>query len=346
MNPVVDNVRNSLSDSSMWALTQLSGCPVVSLSIDSITVGDTPRASGEIGTHARMLAELTDALPPIVVHKPSTRVIDGAHRVHAARLRGQETISALVYSGPLEDAFVLAVRLNTHHGLPLSREDRTSATARIVKSHPQWSDRMVASIVGLAPGTVSSIRRRTVGKDLETDSRLGRDGRRRPVNSAEGRLRARQLWGMRPNATAREIAKEAGVSAATALNVRHRLEVEHNSLPTCQPVDGESTSTTKPHDIPRPRNTSQPTDRNRDTTGALASLMKDPSIRLNDTGRFLLRLLEMNSAGAASWDRITAQIPAHSTGLVAELAHQYAQMWSNIASQLDRQNRRSRPPTV
>jgi len=86
-------------------------------------------------------------------------IIDGVHRVQAAILRGQKEIDAEFVDGSSEDAFVLAVRVNVDHGLPLSLADRKAAAERILDTHPDWSDRAIAAAVGLSHKTVGAIRR-------------------------------------------------------------------------------------------------------------------------------------------------------------------------------------------
>ncbi len=127
--------------------------------VSALQDADSPRISGEDAEHVRRLAEVAQ-WPPITVHRPSMRVIDGMHRLNAARLRGQGEIEVRFFDGTAPEAFVLAVRLNTRHGLPLSLSDRKAAADRILASHPQWSDRLVASVTGLAAKTVAEIRRR------------------------------------------------------------------------------------------------------------------------------------------------------------------------------------------
>ncbi|MFD1048734.1 serine hydrolase, partial [Kibdelosporangium lantanae] len=91
--------------------------------IDSLLPADSPRLSGESMEHARMLAASEAELPPIVVHRPTRRVIDGMHRLKAAALRGQDDILVRFYEGDDEDAFIVAVETNIAHGLPLSLAD-------------------------------------------------------------------------------------------------------------------------------------------------------------------------------------------------------------------------------
>jgi hypothetical protein len=64
----------------------------VVLSISSLLLDDSPRHDGENDEHVHVLTESEEQLPPIVVHGPSRRVIDGRHRVRAAVMRGDDKI--------------------------------------------------------------------------------------------------------------------------------------------------------------------------------------------------------------------------------------------------------------
>jgi hypothetical protein len=140
-------------------------------------------------------------------------------------MRGEEKIEAKIYHGTDDDAFVFAVRLNVAHGLPLTRADRTAATLRIIESRPQWSDRMIATVVGLSAGTVAKVRRRSTAQNAQSNLRVGKDGRVRPVNSAVGRMKAAELLDEKPTSPIRAIAKEARVSPSTVHDVQQRLRV-------------------------------------------------------------------------------------------------------------------------
>ncbi|MGH3782982.1 MAG: ParB N-terminal domain-containing protein [Pseudonocardiaceae bacterium] len=146
------------------------------LQISTLLLDDSPRQDGEDNEHVRVLAESEESLPPIVVHGQTMRVIDGIHRIRAAVMRGEEEITAKIYHGTDDDAFVLAVRMNIAHGLPLSRADRTAAAVRIIGSHPQWSNRMVATVTGLSAGTISTVRRRSTAQNAQSTTRVGKDG--------------------------------------------------------------------------------------------------------------------------------------------------------------------------
>jgi len=217
--------------------------PVEKLSISSLLRGDSPRLSGEDSEHIRALAQLDDRLPPIVVHRPTMRVIDGMHRLRAALLRGDRWIHARCFDGDAREAFVLAVQSNTAHGLPLTLADRSAAAARILRSYPHWSDRAVAAATGLSAATVAAIRHR--GSNCSApDSRIGLDGRARPLNSADGRRLASTLFVQSPGVSLREVARAAGISPATAQNVRDRLRRGEDPVPPKQRA-GERTDTSR-----------------------------------------------------------------------------------------------------
>lgn len=281
-----------------------------------------------------MLAESGEQLPPIVVHSPSMRVIDGIHRVRAAIMRGQKTISGKVYYGTDDDAFVLAVRMNITHGMPLTRSDRTAAVARIIQSHPQWSDRMIATAVGLSAGTVAKARQRSSAQNVQSTTRLGKDGRVRPVDHAAGRVKVAALLADDPTSSNRAIAHQAGVSSSTVHHVRQHLRasqhptLSHYKLPaTTQQTDTypRQTHTTAQHR----------TSTNRvDIAAILADLKKDPSLA-EDTAKSLIRCLDHYRVEIPWVNKIIERVPPHRASSVAQLAREYARVWAHLAAQLE-----------
>lgn len=195
------------------------------LPLAALCPGDSPRFTPLDEAHAAHLAALDAELPPILVHRPTLRVVDGAHRLRAAALRGEPTIAVEYVDGTPEAAFVRAVAANLTGGLPLSVAERKTATERIVRSRPEQSDRSIAQHVGLSAKTVGEIRRRCcTGAAVQSSIRVGRDGRLRPVNPDEGRRRVLKVISERPGASLREIAQAAGVSLGTAHGVRSRVD--------------------------------------------------------------------------------------------------------------------------
>lgn len=286
--------------------------PVATVAVAALRVSGSPRQGGENLEHIRILADTQADLPPIIVHRATMRVIDGVHRLRAARLRGQTDIAARFFDGSDNDAFVLAVSTNVAHGLPLSLTDRKSAAEHIVASHPHWSDRMIATVAGLSAATVARVRRDRA--EPEPTSRIGHDGRVRPVNSLERRRVARAILLSEPDLSLREVARRAGISPETARAVRGKL---HDSEP-------------RPTAVP---------DHRPDAAEIVRQLRNDPTLRFSETGRALLRLLDSRAVTADKWAAIAGNVPPHCRDAVAQVALECAQSWRMFAEQLERQSR-------
>lgn len=297
--------------------------PVASLLSDLST-----RVNGPNDEHIRLLAGMDDALPPIIVHRSTMQVIDGMHRLRAAALRGHTDIAVRFYDGSDRDAFVLAVQANIAHGLPLSLADRSAAARRIIRSYPEWSDRRVAAASGLAPRTVSSIRRRTAGGDSE-QARIGRDGRVRPLDSAGKRRLTEALIVDNPDASLRQIAREAGVAPSTVRIVRQRMHAGLDPVTERRQHQDEA-SATKPsivRSVPR----AVPIDRQ----AALQGLRKDPSVRFNEAGRMLLQWLDSSPHDAESVRRVVSNLPDHCFRTVLALVRENSRAWQDLVHQLE-----------
>ncbi|MFH8407409.1 ParB N-terminal domain-containing protein [Streptomyces sp. NPDC018019] len=313
---------------------------VVEVEIDSLSVAGSPRISGEDLEHIEMLAVAQVPLPPIIAHRATMRVIDGVHRLRAAQRRGDDKIAVRFFDGDEADAFVLAVESNITHGLPLSMADRKSAAERIIRSHPLWSDRMIASVTGIAPGTVAEIRRRVSGAAAAGRGRIGQDGRFRPLNGAEGRRLAGNLIAENPGLSLRQIARASGISPETARDVRNRLRrgeeplLKGRSRPARTSREQEPTG----HSGPRDGDAAAASARMpvQDRTVVVRRLKVDPALRFSETGRTLLRLLSIHTISAEEWDDIMANIPPHCSGIIAQLARECADIWADFAQRAER----------
>jgi hypothetical protein len=286
--------------------------------------------------HTRVLAEADVRLPPIIVHRDTMQVIDGVHRVQAARLRGERTIEALLIDGDAETAFVRAVEANISHGLPLSMADRRAAAERIIELYPDWSDRAVAASTGLGAGTVRAIRGRLADGFEQSGRRVGRDGRVRPLNAAEGRRRAAELIAERPDASLRAIASAAGVSVGTARDVRIRLQEGRNPVPSGlhiprpsgEPDDRECAGSDEGGQRPPSR---LPL---RAPSSILEGLRNDPALRYSERGRSIVRWLAAHLVDAEDSSRIAEYVPPHAIYPIMELAFGYAEAWQRLAEDL------------
>ncbi|MFD7341478.1 ParB and winged helix-turn-helix domain-containing protein [Streptomyces violascens] len=305
--------------------------PVAHVPISGLTTGNSPRSSGIDTERCRELAESGGEFPPIVVHRETMRVVDGAHRLRAAELRGDDVIAVRFFNGHARDAYVLSVEANTRHGLPLSRTERTTAAIRIIDSHPQWSDRAIGQVAGLSAHAIAALRKRSRERAAQSNSRIGRDGRVRPVSSAEGRRMAGKLMASDPKASLRQIADRVGLSPATVLDVRRRLDRGDDPVPAGRRTRAKPATPTAPQERA-----------SQDSLDVLLhNLAKDPALRFTDAGRLLLRWLHRQAVGAEEQVKLLDEVPAHCAVPVAFFVRRYAERWLEVAEQLER--RRCQP---
>ncbi|MEV7401850.1 ParB/RepB/Spo0J family partition protein [Streptomyces sp. NPDC091267] len=335
------------------------------VSISDLVTADSPRSESESIEHARVLAESGTELPPVIVHASTMRLIDGAHRVRAALIRGESEVAARFFDGSERDAFALAVAANVQHGLPLTRKERTDAAARVFASHPHWSDRAVAAVTGLSAHTIGRIRRRATVQGEQLHGRVGLDGRVRPLNSAENRLLAAEYLTTHPQASLREVAAASGLSPGTVRDVRKRLQCNEDPVPPAQrraitaraaapktaPTGPAAPAPSSPAAVPAPatvgapaappRAEGQPDARTTPRTQVqaatpLSALRRDPSLRHSETGRLLLRLLDNRLLSEVHGDELIEGLPPHSLGNVAAAARECARLWAEFSNRLDR----------
>lgn len=288
---------------------------------------DSLRSAGESEEHVRVLLESATALPPIIVHRPTMRVVDGMHRLRVALARGQEFTEVEFFDGAVEDAFVLAVEANTRHGLPLSHADRKAAAERVMEACPHRSDRWIALVSGLSPNTVSAIRRRSTGRDAQSNDRVGRDGRTRPVDSTAARRLAAELMAADPGSSLRDIAKRAGIAPSTALDVRNRLSKGMDVVPTRGEFRPQQA-------VPeRDRRGRSKADPNMDLSIVLENLRRDPSLRFSEAGRTLIRWLDVHSVDPNTIVPPEV-VPRHCLTTVAAVARHNARFWESFGDVL------------
>ncbi|WP_329570504.1 ParB/RepB/Spo0J family partition protein [Kitasatospora sp. NBC_01266] len=314
--------------------------------MDTVPVGllkpaDSPRLHGEDPDHIRLLAESDATLPPLLVHRGSMRVVDGMHRLRVAQLRGDTEVRVQYFDGTEFEAFIRAVQLNVTHGLPLTLADREAAAARIIESSDSWSDRAIARMTGLSAPTVGRIRAHHLpDHPIDTQARIGLDGRVRPLNSVAGRRRASELIDTEPTLSLREIAKRAGISVGTARDVRKRLGRGEDPIPA-RFLPGPATApavATGPHGHP-PAAAAPPSPSSMagTYTSNLNSLKNDPSLCLTSTGRFLLRWLSLHAISREKRAGLIKSLPAHSKSRIAGMAKYCSRWWAEFADDLEEQ---------
>jgi ParB-like chromosome segregation protein Spo0J len=307
--------------------------PTQFLPIRSLRPADSPRLEGEDIEHIQMLVGVETRLPPILVHRPTMRVIDGMHRLRAAQLRNDELIEVQFFDGSEQEAFVLGVKANITHGRPLSLSDRTTAAERIMVTHPAWSDRAIAAASGISARLVANLRRRLEAEVDDLDdvhARTGRDGRVRPLDSAEGRLRAAEFINKYPDASLRVVARNAGLSAATVRDVRQRIERGDSPVPSSRVRHRRGAAERAAPAAPP------------DMVGIEAlvdGLKADPSLRLTESGRRLLRWVLAKVLEPGEWREVSDGLPPHAAYVLVEVARRCATEWQGVAADLEQRTR-------
>ncbi|MFD5536621.1 winged helix-turn-helix transcriptional regulator [Streptomyces sp. NPDC127079] len=271
--------------------------------------------------HVQLLMDTEDELPPITVHRFTLEVIDGRHRVRAAIARGDTSIRARLFDGTEDDAFIHSIQANNAHGLPLTASDRRAAVARLLQACPEWSDRAIATTVGVSAQTVGKVRRSTVNF-TRLNGRVGRDGRVRPLSTAEGRRRAEEIMRARPDASLREVAREVGLSPGTVNDVRRRLR--EGKDPAMTKVSAAQSVQDRVVNRVSAESTSE-------AVLFWQQLSKDPSLNLTQLGRNLLTLLRAHRLD----EEVAESVPPHCVQKMAALAKQCSITWGAIAERLE-----------
>lgn len=310
----------------------------VSIPVSSLLPGDSPRLAGENPEHVQLLAAVQD-LPPILVHRRTMRVIDGMHRLRAAKLRGDETISVKFFEGDDKGAFLLSVNANIKHGLPLSLADREAAAIRILAIYQQWSDRAIAAATGLSPTTVSAIRQRSFVPAERESGRVGRDGRVRPVDGSAGRRRASEVIAMKPDASLRAIAREAGVSVGTARDVCERLRAGRDPVLTPQRSTAKERGPSVDGAVESQRYRIGSALQSIDWRSVRSNLSRDPAVKYAENGRALVRWIDGHVVEPVEWCGLIDAVPPHWRNSVAELARSCAGAWLELAQELEQKAR-------
>lgn len=312
-----------------------AAAPVV-LDIQDLTLGPALRAVALDPQHVAVLADVAVPLPPIVVQRTGLRVLDGVHRVRAAVLRGDTRITARLFDGTDDDAYLLALRCNITHGLPLTLTDRKAAAVCVLAAHPDWSDRAVAVAVGLSDKTVAAVRRGATAEIPQSTARIGADGRVRPLDGDHRRRLAADLLAAHPASPLREIAVAAGISVGTARDVRARVGRGEDPVPLRRRPESR-----EPGDQGQARRGGRAVVEPRTRLAVVRRLRDDPSVRFSSAGRNVVRWLSTTVVGPARWQELLDAIPLHWVEVVADLARGCAQEWQDFAAACDERVRRA-----
>jgi hypothetical protein len=194
----------------------------IELEVKLLKTGLSPRFGEQDLDHARALANCLDDCPPILVQRNTFVIIDGVHRLLAARMLNRRTILARYFDGSHEDAVLQAIKANVAHGKPLTLAEREWAAKSVLQTRSDLSNRLVGDVCGLSDKTVGRLRR-SIAEVQQSATRVGRDGRRRPARPQQIRAAIAAALTEAPNMSASDIAYALSTSASTVRDVRQRL---------------------------------------------------------------------------------------------------------------------------
>ena len=298
------------------------------LALSDLIVGRSLRSTGLDVEHVAVLAERPEEWPPIVVSRADRSVVDGQHRVAAARQLGLDRIRAIWFDGSADDAYVEFVRCNVGHGLPLSLDERRAAVRRILRTHADRSDRGIAELCGVSPKTVARVRDE-LGDEGMTEmaaTRVGRDGRSRPVDAAAMRQRIAEELDRFPHASLREIARRVGASPETVRSVRNRHGLVGRRAQDERVTTSDAEATvlallTRTRSEPR-------------------AWQDDAALSTRDGGDQFVEWFDTTTVDDADAWRHLGVVPLSRTYEVADEARRRAAFWTSFAAQLEGQVRR------
>jgi hypothetical protein len=115
-------------------------------------------------------------------------LVDGFHRVEAARKAGLTSIRARVYRGSLRDAILRAAGANARHGLRRTNADKRKAVEALLRDTEwsAWSDREIAARCSVSDRFVNKLRAELSanGSQMPATRKAIRGGREYTVNTA------------------------------------------------------------------------------------------------------------------------------------------------------------------
>jgi ParB-like chromosome segregation protein Spo0J len=286
--------------------------------LQQLRFGLSPRFTDPDPDHVAVLAGVMPQLPPVVVHAESMRVIDGVHRVLAARSLGHKTIKVVLFSGEDSDASIQAILYNIAHGKPLTLAERKAGAEKIVNAHPEWSDRRIAALCGLSPKTIPRLRQDATVESRPFRRRLGKDGKLHSTNPAEMRHRIAAAWEANPTASIRAIAAQTGAAQGTVRDVRARLQ--------------------RGDDILSPRLAEA---RRRQEQSSQAALTDDQALlSQQDSAAFVNWFDNQRLTEDADWMPFVDCVPISRVYEVADAARRCAQCWQRFATEVENRIRR------
>ena len=139
---------------------------IASILINDIEVATALQARVRMSEHvlqeyAALMMEGVDFPPVVLFDDGKTKyLVDGFHRIHAAKRIGRDRIQAEIHHGNKHEGFMYSLGVNAAHGLQRSNEDKRHCVMRLLDDfeYIDKSDREIADLCAVSHTFVGKIR--------------------------------------------------------------------------------------------------------------------------------------------------------------------------------------------
>jgi DNA-binding CsgD family transcriptional regulator len=294
------------------------------VAVSALPVGQRWRSGGLDERRVVTLAA-AGAVSPLLVRRVDHLVVDGAHRLGAARRLGLHTVPVEWFEGSALDVARAFIDRNDRDGTPIVTPDRDALLAWVLREEPAWSDRLIAASCGVSPKSVARQRRGDEEPAGEIARRIGRDGRARPARAGLVREQVVAALEASPGASLRAIAQQLGVSPETVRSVRRSL-ADRDEAPAPRPVAAPVPSWVPSPIAPRPQPTWQ----------------DDRAFQSTASGCSFVDWFESTQVDAIGERKRASEVPLSRVYEVADEALRRAAFWKSFAEDLEARTRPAR----
>jgi hypothetical protein len=144
--------------------------------------------------------------------QPTLVLVDGWHRIAAAKEAEEDHVLAVIIDGTAEAAFKEALGANSQHGLPRSNGDKRKAVAAALERYASWDNRKIAKLVGVSHTMVNDARKRLEAASSEP----GMEGPSTSSTGAENKVEAASSVAPGPGAPALPKVPTAAAGASSS----------------------------------------------------------------------------------------------------------------------------------
>jgi hypothetical protein len=173
-------------------MMQSANIPIKDIRLDGGTQIRVEMNPEVVEEYAELMKEGT-IFPPLEVFDDGENkwLVDGFHRIHAAKAIGNKEIKCQVLKGTQREAILRSVEANKSHGLRRTNKDKRNAVITLLNDE-EWqykSSREIAEKAGVGNNLVARIKNEL---DIATDKIIGKDGKEYSQDSGVRKAQVKQ----------------------------------------------------------------------------------------------------------------------------------------------------------